>query len=617
MVGGYCGKILRVNLTTGEMSHDSFEEEILRKFIGGSGLGAYVVAKETDENTDPLGPENVIAIMSGPMAGTKAPNGGRYHVVTKSPLTGLLGEGNSGGSWSTKLKYSGFDGIILTGASPNPVHLVIDDEGPRLEEASDLWGLDTFELEELLVERMGKKRTSLCIGPAGEKLVRIAAIMNDGKDARAAARTGMGAVLGSKKVKAITVMGTGRPDVAQPDLVRESAKKYSLQINKASEGMRKYGTGEAVEFILATGDLPVKNWSEGHFENAANISGITMTESGLLKKSYFCAQCTIGCGRVVEINEGPFACEEQGGPEYETIGTLGSNLMVDNLEVIQMANSICNKLGMDTISAGGALAFAMEAYETGVLTEEALGQKMRWGNPDDIRSMLGKIAAREGIGDILAEGTKAAGRILGGMTPEFSVDVKGLEFPAHDPRAGSTMALAYATSTRGACHLNANTHPIALTGGTSGHGFYKACDYDRFEFGDATVDLTRVYQDANAMMDSMTICKFAMDALGTDFLDAYLELFKEICGWDMTKEEWLETGERIFNLKRCYQVRCGVSRKDDRLPPRMTKRRGEGGGDHVPKVEPMLDLYYEARGWDIYGRPTPETLKRLDLEWAL
>ena len=235
-----------------------------------------------------------------------------------------------------------------------------------------------------------------------------------------------------------------------------------------------------------------------------------------------------------------------------------------------------------------------------------------------IRNLLYKIAKREGIGDLLAEGTRAAGKKLGGIASEFSVDVKGLEFPAHDPRAGSTMALAYATSTRGACHLSANTHPTALVGKTSGHGFFKETDYDRFDFSDATVELTKTYQDANSMMDSMTICKFAMETLGQDFMPAYLELFKNIVGWNMTREEFLESGERIFNLKRLYQIRCGVSRKDDRLPPRMTKRRGEGGaGDHVPKVEPMLDLYYEARGWDIYGRPTRETLDRLDLTWVV
>ena len=618
MLGGYCGKVLRIDLTKGKISYETYDEETLRKYIGGSGLGAKILYEETDENTDPLGPDNVIAIMSGPFAGTRAPNGGRYHVVTKSPLTGLLGEGNSGGSWSTQLKYAGFDGIILTGAAEKPVHIHIEDGEVAINDAADLWGMDTFKLDEVMTERYGKKQVTLCIGPAGEKLVKIAAIMNNGKEARTAARCGMGAVMGSKKVKAITVIGTGRPPLADPEALKESIRKWSKKITEDSTGLRKYGTGEAVEFIESSGDLPVKNWTQGTLENCGKISGITMTESGLLKKSYFCAQCSIGCGRVVEIKDGPFACEEQGGPEYETIGMLGSNLMVDDLRVIQMANEICNRQGIDTISAGASVAFTMEAYENGIIDKEMLGgREARWGNAEDIRSLLNMIARREGIGDLLAEGTKKAAEKLGGIAPEFSVDIKGLEFPAHDPRAGETMALAYSTSTRGACHLSANTHPIALTGATSGHGFMEPMKYDRFDYGDDTVKLTRVYQDANAMLDSMTICKFVMYTLDADFLEPYLKWFKEIVGWDMTKEEWLETGERIFNLKRAYLVRCGISRKDDRLPPRMSKRRKTGGaGDQIPKVEAMLDKYYEARGWDMYGRPTKETLKRLGLEWV-
>ena len=269
MLGGYCGKVLRINLTTGEMKDESFSEEILRKYIGGSGLGAYIIARETDAHTDPLGPENVLAIMSGPFAGTRAPNGGRYHVVTKSPLTGLLGEGNSGGTWSTKLKFAGYDGIILNGASPKPAHIVIHEGKVSIEDASDLWGMDTFDLGEKMIETYGKKQATLCIGPAGENLVKIAAIMNDGKDARTAARTGMGAVMGSKKVKAITVIGGNSTPVAHPEEMKESVKKWSKKLNEDSPGMRNYGTGEAVEFIMEAGDLPIKNWSKGVFEKAA------------------------------------------------------------------------------------------------------------------------------------------------------------------------------------------------------------------------------------------------------------------------------------------------------------------------------------------------------------
>lgn len=618
MANGYWGKILRIDLASGRISYEKLNKKDMRLYIGGSGLGAKYLMEETGAETDPLGPDNILAFMTGPFTGTRAPNGGRYQVTTKSPLTGGLGEANSGGSFGPKLKFTGVDGLILKGKAEKPVHILIEDDKVTINNAEELWGKDTFEIADIMTERYGRKQETVCIGPAGENLVKYACIMGDGRDARTPGRTGTGAVMGSKNVKAITVLGTLKPEVAKPEELRKTITAWSKKMAENSPGMRKYGTGEAVEFIEAAGDLPIKNWSEGQMATCGQISGITMTESGLLTKSYFCSQCTIGCGRVVEIKEGPFACEEQGGPEYETIGMLGSNLLVDNLEVIQMGNSICNRMGMDTISAGSAVAFAMEAFETGVITEEMMdGHKARWGNADDIRYILNSIARRDGIGDLLAEGTKAAGKKLGGIAEEFSVDVKGLEFPAHDARAGSTIALQYATSTRGACHCNANTHPIALTGETSGHGFIPAQKYDPTDFGEDTVNLTINYQDANAMMDSMTICKFAMYTLDTDFMEAYLTLFNQICGWDMSKDEFLESGARIVTLKRAYQVKCGVSRKDDRLPPRMTKRRINGGmGDHVPKVEPMLDLYYETRGWDIYGRPTAETLDKLSLGWC-
>ncbi|MDC7227747.1 MAG: aldehyde ferredoxin oxidoreductase family protein [Spirochaetales bacterium] len=617
MAYGYWGKVLRINLTTGKVSYEKIEEDIMRTYIGGSGLGAKFLIEETDGDTDPLGPDNILAFMTGPFTGTRTPNGGRFQVTAKSPLTGGLGEANSGGTFGPKLKYTGVDGLILCGRSDKPVHIFIDDNEVKINDAAELWGKDTFEIADIMTERYGKKQETACIGPAGENLVKFACIMHDGREARTPARTGLGAVMGSKNVKAITVLGTQRPETAMPEEFRQSMIKWAKTLSENSPGMRKYGTGEAVEFIEAAGDLPIKNWKEGQLATCGQISGVTMTESGLLKKSYSCAQCTIGCGRVVEIKEGPYACEEQGGPEYETIGCLGSNLMVDDLEVIQMGNSLCNKLGMDTISTGGAIAFAMEAFEEGVLTEEELGgRKIRWGEAEDIRWLIEAIAAREGIGDILAEGARAAGKRLGGIAEEFAVEVKGLEFPAHDPRAGSTIALQYATSTRGACHCNSNTHPIALTGETSGHGFMPPQKYDPRDFGEDTVNLTINYQDANAMMDSMPICKFAMYSLDTEFLGAYLTLIKQVAGWDMDKDEFMEAGRRIVTLKRAYQVKCGVSRKDDRLPPRMSKRRMNGGmADHVPKVEPMLDLYYEARGWDTYGRPTTETLKKLSLEW--
>jgi len=319
----------------------------------------------------------------------------------------------------------------------------------------------------------------------------------------------------------------------------------------------------------------------------------------------------------VQVKEGKYAGIEQGGPELETLELLGSNCLVGNVEEIQKANEVCNRLGMDTISAGSALSFAMEAYENGVITSDMMdGDEIRWGSMDDMLKLLEKIAYRKGIGDILAEGTRKAGSILGGIAQEMSVHVKGLEFPGHDPRASDATGLQYATSTRGACHLSSFTHDFTISGATSGFGFMEPMKFDRFEAGEKEVEVVITHQHAMAMMDSMTCCKFLIFGLDKDYMSAVSEWFKTVVGWDFTREEFLKTGERIFNLKRMYLVKCGVTRKDDALPTRMSKRRMTGGAaDNIPDVFGMLDQYYEKRRWNTYGIPTKELLEDLELSW--
>ncbi|MGI5849284.1 MAG: aldehyde ferredoxin oxidoreductase family protein [Christensenellales bacterium] len=615
MAGGYCGRVLRINLSDGSMKNEFYDEDVLRKYIGGSGLACKIVCEETDEKTDPLGPNNVLVIMTGPLVGCGLPNTGRHQAAAKSPLTGMLGEGSSGGTWGTKLKHAGFDGVILNGVSEKPVYLHIEDGKAELRNAKELWGLDTFDTDDKLKEMHGAKTVSLSIGPAGENLVKTACLMNDGPEARTVGRTGLGAVMGSKKLKAISVIGTGRPTLADPEAAKEAMRRWGKVIHQNMEGMTKFGTPGGVEGVESIGDLPIKNWMGGSFD-IKKITGQHMAAT-ILKKSYYCASCTIGCGRHVEIPEGKFACRPQGGPEYETIGMLGSNCMLTTIEEIQKANEVCNRYGIDTISGGAALSFAMEAYETGIITKEMMdGDEIRWGNIDDMVKLLCKIAYRDGIGDLLAEGTKRAGQMLGGIAAEMSVDVKGLELPAHDPRAGDATGLQYATSTRGACHLNSLTSDLTLGGGTSGFGFMEAESYDRFEAGEKEIRLVYIHQHVMAMLDSLTTCKFLMFGLGENFMDRVLEWIKYAIGWDMTKEEFLKTGERIFNMKRQYQIKCGVTKKDDALPTRMSKRRMTGGSaTNVPDVAGMIDRYYEMRRWDIYGRPTKELVSELDLAW--
>ncbi|MCL2865749.1 MAG: aldehyde ferredoxin oxidoreductase family protein [Lachnospiraceae bacterium] len=618
MLGGYCGKFLRVNLTTSEIKEEQFSEEVLRQYIGGSGLGAKIVCEETDENTDPLGPDNVLCVFTGPFVGTGTPNFGRHQVVTKSPLTGLLGEGNSGGTWGMKLKHAGIDGFIFTGTAPKPVYIHVEDGDVSFHDAKELWGKDTFQVDDMLKEKYGKKTVSLSIGQAGENLVKSAAIMNDGAEGRCAARCGVGAVMGSKNLKAISVVGTKRPPMADMEKAQADRKKWAKHIATASAVFRKYGTAIGVETTEAVGDMPVKNWSNGNTD-ISNLTGQHIAET-ILKKPYFCGQCAIGCGRTVQVTEGKYASIETGGPEYETVGMLGSNCLINDLEGVQMANELCNRYGIDTISAGAAVSFAMEAYEMGIITKEMMdGDEIRWGNVDDVLKLLPKIVFRKGkVGNTLAEGTKRAGKLFGGLAQEISVDVKGLEIPAHDPRASDSTGLQYATSTRGACHLNSFTSDFTIPGDTCGFGFMPPAKMDTFGTEDINIDIVYHHQHVMAMMDSLTGCKFVMGQLGEHFMDCLCDWFKYVVGWDVTKEEFMKTGERIFNLKRMYQIKCGVSRKDDVLPPKMSKRRLTGGaGQNIPDVAGMLDRYYERRNWDDYGIPSKQLLKELSLDWLL
>jgi len=611
VLGGYAGKILRVNLTTGEITTTFFEEDILRKYLGGSGLGARILYDETDSNTDPLGPENPLIFLTGPTEGTKVPNSGRYQVITRSPLTGSYGEANSGGKWGVRLKKAGYDGVIFKGISPKPVYLYINDTTVELLDASHLWGKDTFETDKMLRETHGKKACTCNISIAGEKLSRLACIMNDGEDARTAGRCGVGAVMGSKKLKAICVDGNVKTPIVNEESLNNSVKKWAPVIMKNMEAMREGGTSCAVPFIEEIGDIPVKNWAEGSF-NVENLATPTMNAKFLVGR-YSCANCAIRCGRVVEIKDGPYKLERGAGPEYETLALFGPNCLVDDLGPICKANELCNKYGLDTIGVGNAVSFAMEAYERGLLTEEDLGCKARFGNGDDMLELIHKIAHREKFGNYLADGTKVAAQVLGGIAEEFAVQQRGMEFPAHDPRYADSIGLQYAVSPRGACHLSANCHGEEYGGFYSGYGFYrplKLKNHSAENKPEMNVELEHIM----CLCDSLTICKFLLGATGDSSAELLVSWVNDITGWDLDKEELLKIGERIYNLKRMYLVRDGQSRKDDKLPQRMRKRRMTGGSaNNIPDVDGMLDRYYELRGWDEFGIPTKETLERLDL----
>ncbi len=615
MLGGYMGKVVRVDLTTKEISYQTFEEKILRQYLGGSGLGAKILYDETDTKTDPLGPENLLIFMAGPLVGTKVPNFGRHQVVTKSPLTGLYGEANSGGTWGANLKKAGYDGIVFKGKSEIPVYLSINNGEVEILDAAELWGKDTYEVDDILREKHGKKAVTASIGQGGENLSKVAAIMNDGYEGRTSARCGVGTVMGSKKLKAIVVQGTMKPPVVNEEELKASIKKWAPEIrNNTKDYLGNYGTTCGVSTVEAVGDLPVRNWSGGSF-NIENITGQKMAET-ILVKPYNCAQCVIGCGRTIEVKEGKYKCVKGAGPEYETVGLLGANCCIDNLEAIALGNELCNRYGLDTIGTGNIISFTMEAYENGIITKEMLGgTEARFGNPDDMIALIKKIAFREDFGDILAEGTKRASEHLGGIAPEFAVHVRGMEFPAHDPRAADSTGLQYATSTRGACHLNSFSHDFEVGGEFGGFGYGKARKMDRFST-EGKPEFIKTNQDVMAVFDSLTCCKFIIFGLGDKTWENVVSWINMVTGWEMTGQELLEAGERIFNLKRMYMVNHGQSRKDDILPPKMRKRRGSGGAStNIADVDGMMDEYYEIRNWNEYGIPKKKLLEKLDIQW--
>lgn len=610
---GYMGQLLRVDLNENKAVAEAIPDKLYRAYLGGVGLSSHYLYQETNADTDPLGPDNRLIFMTGPFALSGLPSTGRHAVCAKSPLTGVWGEADIGGTWGLELKRTGFDGIIFQGKSDKPVYLLIENDHVSIEDGSAVWGKDTFETDEILREKHGMNAKVHCIGPSGEKLIPISGVMSDGRSARTAARCGLGAVMGSKNLKAIVVKGNKRPEIHEAEALKAEIKELAKHQAENRGGMHEHGTGEGLIGNELSGDLPIKNWKQGLWDNKSEkITGEVMTEKYLTKR-YSCGNCIVGCGREVKIEEGPYAGVEGGGPEYETIGMIGSNLLVDDMEVIMYVNELCNRYGIDTISLGAIVGFAMECYEHGLITkEDTNGLALEWGSGEALIGLTNMIANKEYIGAVLSQGTKKAAEIIGGISSEFSIDVKGLELPAHEARVLNGIALSYATGNRGACHnadVGSRFYEKALVMPEIGH---------MEPTGPLAVEgkgkLIAGLQNVDGLYDSLKACTF-MVWFGYD-TSKLLHWLNQITGWDMDMKEFLEIGERIYNQCRLFNTRLGISRKDDTLPPRILYQpRGEGGsGDHVPPLNLMLSEYYEARGWDEFGIPTPETLTRLGLE---
>ncbi|NLU49143.1 MAG: aldehyde ferredoxin oxidoreductase family protein [Syntrophomonadaceae bacterium] len=598
---GWVGQILRVNLTDGTINKEILDRAEAERFIGARGLGTRLFMKEVSPTVDPLSPENKLIFMTGPLTGTAAACGGRYNVICKAPLTGTIAASNSGGAWGPELKFAGYDGVIFEGKAPEPVYLWIQDDEVELRSARDVWGKSVHETTDLLKEVTDEDAKVACIGPAGENLVKFAGILNDYN--RAAGRSGVGAVMGAKNLKAVVVRGTSGIKVADPEGFMQviiNARNMMKDHPVTGTGLGLYGTNILINILNQHGGLPVKNFSAAAvFPNAEKISGEYHAEHNLVRNKG-CFGCSIGCGRVTSVPGGKFKGFGE-GPEYEATWVLGSNLYNDNFEAIAKTNFLCNELGMDPITLGGTIACAMELYEKGYLGRDVAGCDLVWGDAELIVELARKTAFREGFGNLLAEGSYVLAETFG--HPELSMTVKKQELPAYDPRALQGIGLNYATSNRGGCHVRGYmTSPEVL-------GLPEKLDPDTTENKAAW---TKIFQDLTAACDSSGTCLFTTFALGLPEIAAEIRC---ATGIDYTDEQILQAGERIWNLERLFNLQAGFTAQDDTLPPRLLNEPMKGGPHQgqVVRLDVMLKEYYELRGWDQDGVPTPAKLEELGL----
>jgi len=610
MVNGYAGKLLRVNLTSHEIREEDLDLKLARQFIGGEGIASTILFKEVGPDTDPLGPENILIFMTGAFVGTTIPCGIKTTVVSRSPLTGIYGESMFSAPLGVDLKNAGYDGIIIKGKAKEPAYLWMKDNHVQVKDAKHLWGKETFETVDALRRELGDATVSVAtIGLAGERLVKLASIIAD--NSRAAGRCGLGAVMGSKNLKAIACKGTGKIKVSNPDKLNEIKKEAVSTALPNTKALRENGTASGLITFEQNGNLPIRNWTRGSFPEAEKITGTTMTQT-ILTSPYPCRTCPIACGRKVRIQSGPYAMEGS-GPEYETMAALGSLCFNSNLESIAKANDICNRLGIDTISSGQAIALAMECYEKGLI-KDAGGVDLTWGNPDAVVKMCELIGKKEGLGVTLGQGVRRAAEIIGKGSEKFAIHVKGLEFPEHNPRKFKSMGVAYATSNVGANHNRGSPMLVERNLLSPELPWNEPVD------GFLTKDkgrMTKVYQDVCCAVDSLGMCKF-MVFWGKLPLRMLTNYYSAVTGWEMTFDDLVKIGERIWNLQRAFNVRMGVTRKDDTLPERFLKESVNEGPakGQIVELETMLKEYYRERGLDEDGRPSKEILLELDLGWV-
>ena len=616
MPSGYHGRVLRANLTTGQVDVETPGENFYRRYLGGAGFVAYYLLREVPPGTDPLGPDNRLVFACGPLTGAPLAGSGRNAIGARSPLTGAMGESDVGGFWGAELKAAGFDAIVVEGLAAAPVYLFVRDGEAELREAGHLWGLENKEAHDAIREELGEERARIALcGPAGEKLVRYASVVADLK--HVAGRTGLGAVMGSKHLKAVAVRGTGRVPMADAAQVRELARWLRDNYRDLMGGFADMGTGVSVIPYNAEGALPVHNFRDGHLEGADVIGREGLAEQVVVRMES-CYACAVSCKKVVDL-ESPFRVDPAyGGPEYESAASIGSNCGITDVYAVSKASERCNALGLDTISAGGTIAFAMECFEEGLLTlEDTDGLELRFGNTEAMLQMLEQIASRQGLGDLLAEGTKRAAERIGGNAERFAIHVKGQELPYHDPRIQHGLGLGYAVSYTGADHMH-NAFDRSYEQEPTMDGVRNLGVLETMSATSLGPEKVRaiLYGSLRPHLDNcLGLCNFLPYSN-----DQVVHAVRAVTGWDTNAWELWKTAERLLTMARAFNVRQGFTPADDRLPSRMADPLGpEGPGEPIDPaaVEAALPIYYEMMGWDpTTGVPRPAKLFELDIGWV-
>ncbi len=602
--GGYSGKTCWVDLSRRKVYIEKVKPSILKLYIGGYGVGAKILYDHVPAWVSPFNPLNLLVFATGPVTGTPAPAASRYTVISRSPQTGYIGDANSGGFFGPELKMAGFDMLIVRGRSIKPSIIVVENGDVRVEDAGEIWGLDAREADRAVRDKLGEEFKVATIGPAGENLVRYAVIANDNAE-RFAARCGLGAVMGSKRLKAVAVKGTGSVKIAMPDKLLDYVRGMveRRKESKVAVNFSLKGTPGDFEFVYELGDVPIKNWSEGDLEGWEGLTWESY-EKEIYVGRRACYNCPVACRRIVKLGD-----ERVEGPEYETVAALGSNCGITDLKAVAEINDLCNRLGLDTISFGSTAAFAMECYEKGLLSKDEVGFELRFGDAEALKRLVEDVTYRRGIGDLLAEGSRIASMHIPG-SERYAIQVKGVEIAMHDPRASQGGGLNYATAITGGRH----TEDLTIFCELFGAGELGFKPMDRFSpEGKAKLVIAR--QNYLCSLSAMGFCLFV--EIGWATIKDMTSIYRLVTGVEMDKEEFMTAGERIFNLRRIINCRYGLKPSEDTLPERLLKdAKASGGAKGVTvRLSEMLDEYYKLRGWDSKtGMPTSEKIRSLRIE---